>query len=187
MKGFEKAVGLALTLTCAYVMPALCQEYAVDKGSLNLGGTVGFQSAGGDYYEYQGEGTTILILNPQMRYFLVPNMALGFDLGYTRSSQAGSGGHALSLGPAFVHFIGGPEADTYPYWGLALLYLHGPGEPHYLRRSQSGRDFRITFGVANMVSSQIAVFTQVNYHIQKYQRKSGDIIALSVGLGGFIY
>jgi hypothetical protein len=174
-------------LTCTYGIPVLCQEYAVDKGSLNLGGTLGFQSAGGDYYNYQGERTTILVLNPEIRYFFFPHIALGLDIGFTSSSQEGSGGHALSLGPALVHFIGGRESDTYPYWGLALLYLHGPGDPKYLGRSQSGCDFRITFGVANMVSSQIAVFTQINYHIQKYERKSGDVIALSVGLGGFIY
>jgi hypothetical protein len=63
------------------------KEKPIDKGSLNIGGTLAIQSMGGDLYEYDYERQNMIMFTPQVRYVVLPNLAVGGNMTYARQAQ----------------------------------------------------------------------------------------------------
>ena len=67
---------------------AFAQSSPIDKGAMQLGGDISFSSASGDLYENgNGDGETLIMVSPNMGYFVIPNLEIGGQLTYGSDSQ----------------------------------------------------------------------------------------------------
>src|SRR5690606_33508685 len=82
---FRLALGLALLLLAPSLVQA--QSYAIDKGSLMIGGTAGFSSTGG---EGTDDRLTQILINPSLQYFVTRGLAFGGEVTLQHFSRGDS-------------------------------------------------------------------------------------------------
>lgn len=162
----------ALFLVVLFLIPtAPAQEYATDKGSLLLAGSFGLTS----YGERGGEGrSTLLSINPNISYFVIPGLALGADLGIFTFFEGGFSSTSLSVGPKLAYFFGGPTSTTRPFLASALTYGRYSGSDSVLGADVSG-------GALFMLTRSVGITTEAFYQTFSY---SDDDSSNSFGLRG---
>ena len=71
-------LALAFLLVAALALPCAAADFAIDKGAVVLGGSVGFEMQGGDLYENaDGDSRTVIEFDPGAGYFLMPGLLAG--------------------------------------------------------------------------------------------------------------
>jgi len=92
---------LLFTLLAAMLaVTAAAADGPIDKGSMIIGGTAGFQMLSGDLYENSaGDGQTSLIFMPAFGYFMSPGFLIGGELMFESDSQGDFSGSIFGIGP----------------------------------------------------------------------------------------
>jgi len=199
MKGLKvKLIVFGLTVLLITYLTSIVQaedakpKTPIDKGSINVGGLLSIQSSGGDIYAGgDGDRQTMTLFIPSARYFITPNIAVGGDIMYLRSSQGDVSATQVGIGPAAAYFFKVQNEKFYPYVGLGLLYYNYSIDVGEWDTSASGFDFRFGGGVAYMLGKNLAVVAELNYHIQSLKPEDGDsesgnIFAFTVGFAAFL-
>ena len=92
------------------------QDFAVDKGSIGFGGGLGYVSMTGDLYEdVNGDGMTVISISPNLLYFVVPNIGIGVQFGYTSTSWGDVSWSTFGVGPQIAYFIGDADQSIFPF------------------------------------------------------------------------
>jgi len=182
---------LMLVLAMLLVPAAVAaQEYPVDRGSMVLGGSVSWSSAGGDLYEGgDGDRLNTLLLNPEIMYFIAPGLAIGGELYVQRASQGDADVTTIAVGPAISYYFGGPTSSVYPFLSAMVGYADmGAGG-----FDASGLAFGATGGAAFMLSNSVALTGGLTYQLQKLsvdeidESVDGDTFALQFGIQAFLF
>ena len=109
---------LLLLLTGFILMPgsAFAQaSYPVDRGSFIVAGSAALISSSVVSLDDDNERTTSVTINPDVKYFVVPNLALGGSAGFFFSSFSGVSNASVLLGPSLSYYFGGPSRKLYPF------------------------------------------------------------------------
>ena len=188
-------------------IPLLAQEFIVDKGVVNIGGTISFESRGGDLYEvyevYDEEfvkemRVSVLSLNPSFLYFIMPNLSIGGEILYDHISAQEETFSLFGIGPKAAYFFGGEGRGSYPFVGASFLFAK-PGEDGTITVARNfypeGTLIRITpfVGMVFTVSKNVGVSVEAYAKIDSFKAKGGDksykgdILGLRLGIAGFIY
>lgn len=181
---------VVLALFVGLASPALAQEYAIDKGSWVLDGTISFTSSGGELNENaQGDRLNSASLAPSVLYFVAPGLALGgtLDVGY--SSQGDFSATTIGIGPEIAYFFGAPESSVYPFVASRVGYFSLSTEGF----DASGITFGFGAGVSAMLSPSVALIIQGTYNVrnvsvdQLNETFSGNQFGLSMGVAAFLF
>lgn len=171
-------------------MPLAAQDYAIDRGSVTLGGSVSWSSAGGDLYENtEGDRYNSILLNPWMLYFITPGLAVGGDLYVESESQGDLDAQTIAAGPAVAYYFGGAESKVYPFISGNLGY----GKITTSVWDGSGLIFGAGAGAAFMLSQSVALTAGGTYRIrdltinQLDQSFGGNTFALRLGVQAFLF
>lgn len=176
-------------------------EYPIDRGSTMISGTFAIQDYAGSLYE----SATVADGRISTLNFVLPNLGLGLNLGFSRTSWEDSSLTSFAIGPKLAYFVGSRKADAYPFFGIAFNYLtstlsydwEGWCGWNELCRGESddtstGTEVVIGGGVVLMAGPHLAIVFEGSYHatnarLENHPSRSGSILAVGVGLAGFLY
>lgn len=188
-----KKIILSILLLSFCATFAFSQDYAVDKGSFWLTGTASFASQGGDLYkDWEDNRLTTFTLAPNVSYFVARNVFIGAGLSWTRTSQGDYSEHIFGIGPHVGYAFGTAESKVYPYIGAGFQFGSG-GASWNGSETISGTQITIGAGVILPIKEHFAVVIEIGYmfHSMKGEdwpeRLSGNILAIGIGLAGFIF
>lgn len=169
--------------------PLAGQSYAVDRGSLRIGGNASFSSTGTSVNGTdEDDRLTQLAIAPQIEFFVVPGLALGGELVLSRLSDGDDSFTAYGLGPAITYFFGSGPRSVWPFIGGSLQFQwassDGDDDP-------SIRGYRGEAGALFMASD--AVGFDAAFYYQFLERESdlvdveSDSFGLAIGVSAFIF
>ncbi len=181
------------------------QGSPIDKGTFQLGGSIGFASTSGDLYENaDGDGQTAILVNPRVGYFVIPNLSAGAEIGFTSVSQGDATFSEISIGPAVAYYFDLDKANTepkgkiYPYLGISFTYNQittNSGGSGAQDNKWTSTTFSVGGGAAYMISGAVGVFAEVGYDMDSSKKtdpvegdsESGAVIGIMLGITSFIY
>lgn len=179
-----RAVLAACALAAAMPLQAHAQTYAMDRGSLVLGGQVSFTSYGpGD------EGAwSELILTPSVHYFVVPGLSIG-AFGALRRVDPPAGDAITGQyggGAQVSYYFGGPGRAWYPYVsGAAGVHRHRTAGRTTVEYSAAG-------GVVLMLSRAVGLNGQLYYSMGRGESDDGarmdtESFGFALGVSAFVF
>lgn len=170
--------GITLTLALLLAAPALlgAQSYAIDRGSLLVGGSAGFTSSGSD-----GDDSRLsqLLVNPQIQYFVTRGLAFGGEITVHRTSFDDSSGTYYGGGPSMMYFFGGDERPVYPYLSANLQLLRSGDENVF--------GYRAAGGAIVMLVDAVGVNGSLYYQAMEDDISSSDTYGLALGIAAFVF
>lgn len=179
------------------------------RGSLVLVGNFIFSSQGGDLYQdvnSDGEKTDRIKLtqtNPSISYFIFPNVGIGLQSSYYKTSQTIQSYTKWGVGPHILFtFNFNQNKEKYkgsliPYFGLSysLLrikhkFLHYPTVTK--ENTTKGSTFSLGIGLLTMLSNYVSFDVGLNYDFDSQSFNdndsvSGNKINISLGIVAFLY
>lgn len=187
------AIGVFLfTLAIGAMGPstALGQDFAIDRGSFVLGGTVSVTSNGGELFENtEGDRLNSVLLNPFAMFFVTKGFAIGGDLFMEKASQGEESVTTLGIGPSVAYFFGGPQSEVYPFIGAGVEYANLSSTGF----DASGFGFNFGAGAAFMIATNVALTAQADYGVLNFsvdqldESFSGDRFGLRAGISAFLF
>lgn len=169
------AVLFVVTLfASAYAPSASAQDYAIDRGSMIVGGTGSLTS---ESSSFSGDRRWDLRIQPSTQYFVTPNVAVGGSLLFQAAGIGDDSNVFVGAGPAFSYYFGGQDRSVYPYVSTAALLVGGDQE---LYRGNASA------GVAWMVSRNVAL-TGEGFLEADLEDTSNNIFGLRFGVRVFVW
>jgi hypothetical protein len=171
-------------------MPANAQSFAVDRGSVLVGGSAGFTSSA---TEVNGQGggdrLTSFSLTPELLFFLAPGLAIGGELTFARTSQGDDSFTAYGIGPAATYFFGATEERPwYPYAGASVQLLW---ESSGADDDPTSRAYRAAVGGLFMLSSAVGLNAELFYRLSTRENDAfevdTDTFGLAFGISAFVF
>lgn len=105
-----------LLASCLLVPDALAQRLPLDRGTVQIGGTVGFARLGGDLQENaDGSRTSAIVLDPRFGYFLADRLAIGTTLAYENTSSNVTESSILTIGPNVSYYFARSSRSYVPF------------------------------------------------------------------------
>ena len=192
----EKVKNLTVfTLALLLILPALlvAQEYAVDKGSMLVGGEAGFAMMGGDLYkDFDDNKMTVMTISPTLMYFIAPGLGIGADVEFTKMSQGDMSSTTMGVGPGIAYFIGNASSTMYPY--LSASYIFGSEKVKYDNDEAKVTTANIVFrgGIMFMVAKTTGIGIAAFYSMdsgkhEDYDAVKGNVMGVGVTFASFIF
>lgn len=95
---------------------ALAQRLPLDRGTVQVGGSIGFARLGGDLQANADESrTSAIVLDPRFGFFVADRLALGTTFAYETTSSNVTDSSILTIGPNLSYYIGRPPRPFYPF------------------------------------------------------------------------
>src|SRR5690606_21219063 len=89
------------------------QEYAVDRGSVLMGGSASFTNTGSDDSD---ERTSRLLLQPRAQYFVAKGLAIGGSVTLSRYADDDDSSTTVGIGPQVSYYFGAAQRQrAYPF------------------------------------------------------------------------
>jgi len=181
-------------LVMSLVLPASAAYYAIDKGSIQLGGTIGFESRGGDLYEdADEESQTQISFEPFVGYFLIPNLSLGTHVTYTSFTHGEYKNSAFGIGPVATYYLGSEYSTFFPFVSARFDYRKTSTEID----GNDSPDVTTTVigfagGITTMVSKNVGIRAMLFYEMNSQEVEDSDSvdgnkIGLRIGIESFIW
>ncbi|MGH7450440.1 MAG: hypothetical protein ACRENG_03785 [bacterium] len=181
----KHVIRIALVFVLFLPVRSLAQKaYAIDRGSMIVGGSAGFSSFGGDF---RGKDRlTMISFNPNWLFFFAPHVAIGGTINFTSLSASGETDTFFGVGPSIMYFFGGAQSRTYPFMSGSFIY--GRDNDDFTKI-----DLRLAGGAAVMIAKNVAITTGAFYVIEsvKYEdtKKSinGNTFGVEIGITAFVF
>ncbi len=181
----------ALTiLICLFAIPtSSAQEtepdFAADKGSFMISGSAGFSSFGGDAYGGE-DRVTVIRLQPGLSYFIIPNVAIGGQVEYEKTSFGDDDETFYGAGPILAYYFGEKDSRFLPFANLSFLW--GKQTDRF-----SQTVVRFGAGSVYLLIPQVGVSAQIFYQFENLspenagQSTSGNAYGISMGVAAFVF
>jgi hypothetical protein len=185
---------IACALVLAMAVPCSAAYYAVDKGVILAGGSVGFESSGGDLYENaDGDKATTITFDPFAGYFFMPNLALGAHIHFSKETHGDYKASEVGFGPAAFYYFGGEYSKMFPFvsarfdWKKASSSYDDTDYPDYTYTT-----IGFAGGVTAMVSKNVGIRASLFYEMDTEEQEDqdsvdGNKLGLRVGIQTFIW
>lgn len=187
------AIALAVTIACA--SSAIAQPgWALDKGSVAIGGTASYSVAGGEVQGFNKKSTASL--TPYAYWFTSQNVAFGGELYLENTSRdQGESSTTLGIGPSALFTFADSSLSWYPFLQTtALLAWISQSSPYTTTASTvSGTGFGLELagGGTYMIGRQVGITALLYYQVQWFtvdsESRRGNQYGLRLGLTGFIF
>ncbi len=156
---------ILLALAAGLFVPnALAQRLPLDRGTLQVGGTIGFARLGGDLQaNADGSRTSAIVLDPRLGYFLADRLAIGTTFAYENTSSNVADSSILTIGPNVSYYFGREQHPFYPFVTALVGYSRAstdfatPEGPPPLEFRASGVALGASLGLLYMVSPSVGV------------------------------
>jgi|GEM_PF-586489 len=201
---------LATTLTAA--------DNPTDKGSIILHGNASFSSISGDILNIAAEeaedsslieeSITVINIVPSLGFFIAPNIMVGGDLEFIKTSYGGLSGSSFGFGPTVGYYFNmddtriDAKGAIYPYVKGFFIWtttaLEREGEDGKIKFSTT--TFGGQAGLVLMLSNYVGADFSVRYSSDKYsldeffdedvddvESQDGKTLTIGVGITAFIY
>ena len=178
------------------VLPAQAQDYPIDQGSFVFGGSVSYQSQGGDGFDGEPveERQTNLTVNPFFLLFVMEGIGAGGEIFVARISDNGTTQTAYGIGPTLGYFFGSEESSVYPFVSATPVYLRSNFSfPNGADASTDGLGLRLNGGAAVMLAANAAVTLGIFYQLDRLsadnleQTVNTNTFGLTMGVTAFVY
>jgi hypothetical protein len=189
----------ATLLAFAGMLPTgvLAQSYAVDRGSVLIDGQASFTSTGAEVNgEEADDRVTQLSISPSLQYFLLPGLAVGGEIRFSRRSDEDDTSWAYGIGPAVTYYFGA-AADRYwyPYLGATFQLIReernrdeGPDPADITTRGYKG-----AAGAVFMISRSVGFNVELFYQVFEQELEDSDAefeantYGLAIGISAFVF
>jgi hypothetical protein len=150
---------LTFLLLFLFVSIGFSQE-KLSKGTINLGGTLSFSSTSYDGSDYSYD---VLLLKPQVGFFIVNNFSIGLETKYERMSfgEDNASGE-WGIGPAFRYYF--YLENINPFIGIGVFYSERDLGDEY--ENYQYYDFNFSGGFDVFIAENVAIETLFNYGIK---------------------
>jgi len=186
----KKPLLLLVILLCAFFVTNLCAQeygpqYAVDKGSFMVAGSAGFASFGGDAYG-GGDRVTVISFRPSLVYFAIPNVGVGGQIEFERTSFADEDRTFYGIGPVLSYFIGNETSRILPHFAISFLWGKQTD-------SFSQTVVHLGAGGTYLLIPQVGISAEVFYQFENYspenagQSASGNSAGVTLGISAFVF
>ena len=174
-------VAILFLVAGAYAPSASAQDYAIDRGSLIIGGSASLTSSSTPSSAFLESSRRVnLTIQPSAQYFVTPNVAVGGSALFLASGLGDADRDsdvAFGVGPTFSYYFGGEESTVFPYLSTSALVVGGDRE---LYRGEASA------GVAWMVSRNVAL-TGEGFLEADLEDTSNNIFGLRFGVRVFLW
>ena len=182
-----------------FCFSASAQTSPISKGSDLLTGGFAFCSAGGRYYEDDGNRMKIIQFNPSISTFVTRGCEIGGKFLFGNMSQGDVSMTSWGIGPKINYFIDVVEPKTpakgsiYPYIGLSVVFTKSTYDG-YLDENFTINGILMSFnlGVYYMLSNSVGLIVEPSYEIDNMEVEGGSSVEgnkynLIIGFSFFIY
>jgi hypothetical protein len=121
-----------LFISLVFLLPTVqAAEYAIDKGSMTVGGSMSFSTAGGDLYEVDGKVRTEVSVHPFAGYFVAPGLLVAGEIMINHTSIGNTSLTEYGGGPILGYYLNlhrerdGSLGAFYPYGRMFLTLSSG--------------------------------------------------------------
>ena len=186
-----------LLLFILFAVPAFAADNPVDKGNFVVSMPIlSYSQASGDLYENtEGDGSTTTSLmageyEMGVQYFVIPNLAVGGILGYSRWERDDSSSTTLTFGPMVNYFFKTGNDKLFPYVGAGYIYekfKYDNGNSTYKSTSSS---LVLQGGAAFMLGKNLAVYGEISDSMDSEnpdvgKSTDGTVIGITAGIKAF--
>ena len=158
--------------------------YALDRGSLIIGGEASFTSSGIDGDD---DRTTTLMVNPAVQYFVRPRLALGGELNLARYSVGDQSVTLFGVGPRITYFFGGPDTRLHPLLSGSVSWVRSSyGDD----QSDSQAGYRAAAGALYRLTRSVGITGELFYQgeIENSDEDLGlNTFGLQFGIAAFVF
>ncbi len=116
------ALFLVLTLSAS---ETLAQRLPLDRGTLQLGGAVGYARLGGALHEdLDSSRNGAIVIEPKVGFFLFDRFAVGTTLAYESTASDAASSSILTVGPTLSYYPLAMPRPIYPFVTALVGYSH---------------------------------------------------------------
>jgi len=168
-------------------------EFAADRGSIMLGGSIYFQSSGGDLYEFSDERTISFNFNPDFMIFVLPSFAIGAEIEYSYDKFGDYSYNTIGVGPTLMYCIAGHrDQRVYPFISETVIFEIDSYKNTSTDTEDESKALKSTtrLGVMFMLSKAVALNVNFSYTSQTTiddDPQSGNILMVGIGVKSFIF
>jgi hypothetical protein len=169
-------------------------QWALDKGSVAIGGHASFGVAGGMVQGFNDKTTADLA--PFAYYLTSANIGIG-GLAYLNSTSRtnGESSTTMGFGPSLLLAFADSSFAWYPFLQVSALWASATEESPYVEsgQQQSGTGFALEFagGGTYMIGRHVGISVQGYYQVQWItvdgETNTGKRYGLRVGVTGFLF
>ncbi len=176
------------------------QQYAVDKGSILLGGSASYTSSRTRVgAAEQQDRINNLALSPRAQLFVAPGLGVGAEVDFSRSSTAGQSATAIGGGPIVGYYFGRGPRLWHPFLEASGAALHRSRNNGLLGdEGNTEWQWRGTAGLLFLLSHGVGVNTGVFYqgtHTRQAQftpqrtevNVDSNTYGLAIGISAFVF
>jgi hypothetical protein len=174
---------MAILLMCA---TALGADSPVSKGSWKVGGSAGFSSTGGDFYDSR---VSVFSLTPSAGTFITDGLLIGGNFSLISASGGSETLTAWGVGPTMAYYFKGGNAtkdakgSLYPFVGASFMITGASGGGE----SATGTGFSFAGGIEYMITRSVAFDVAASYSISTMESMSTNVFGISAGFSFFIW
>lgn len=168
------------TLTILLLLAATVSLSAqIQKGSLMLGGTVGFNYLGAD-----GDGATSVNVTPNLGYFISDQIAIGSSLGFALVVSDGESSSAFGLSPFGRYYNNGTGRNRF-FGQVKIGVLTGDSD---FADDSAAWLFGLGIGADFFLNDNVAIEALLGYQRLYYPEYEAGLnnIGLNFGVAAFI-
>lgn len=179
------------------VLASLAQgqpTWALDRGSVLIGGSASYYEAGGEAQSFSTKKSWDVL--PYAYYCISPNVALGGAFLLSSETRSGYESNTFAgVGPGLMAYFADSTSTVYPFVGLNLYYAflssENLGSSSGTLRSLHGYAFELTLGGTYMMNRYVGITGMLYYQGQQLSEdgdwKGGKRYGYRIGLTGFIF
>jgi Outer membrane protein beta-barrel domain len=194
MKTFHAVLLVTLALVLAVPLLSAQPQWALDKGSIAIGGNMSYSVAGGMVQGFNDK--TSAEITPYFYFFTSPNIGVGGDIYLSSSSRKdGESSTTLGIGPSVLLAFADSSYAWYPYLQMGLLFATASESSPYVEsgntKSGSGYALELAGGATYKVGRHVGITVLAYYQAQRItvdgEVNTGKLYGLRVGITGFIF
>ena len=164
-------------------------ESPTDKGVYSLSGSISYSHINSDI-DYN---ISTFTMNPELVYFVYPNIALGASILYSKSSMGDWDGEAYGVGPVARYYFSNKET-IYPFASLEYLYIKSETTNGPFSTEQERNDLALGFGIDFFISKNVALEPIIKYIFREYGSdtpvmpdRDEEELLIGIGINVFIF
>ena len=158
------------------------KAYAIDKGSIIIGGSLGYTSTGNEYRLV--DRIQKITITPGLLFFVFPHLAIGGELKLVSTIYSDYTETSYGTGPVIGYYFGKASSKEFPFLSFSYLQLIETGNGRSLRKKL----YRFTGGSAIMIARNVAIEPRVFFSITDIKRqKDSNTYGLELGISTFVF
>ncbi len=174
--------------------PAAFGQDMLAQGSMEIGGSVGFASYSGDYYENaDGDAATQMSFAPMVGYFVMDNLSVGAEINYQSVSQGDYSSTDFGLGPAVEYYLGNQMGPGYLFAHVGFAFGSSKWDDGTNDSTTSSTTITIAPGYLITLNDYVGVAAMLYYSMDSFSNDdwlsgapdSGNQMGLRIALKVF--